>query len=224
MARACADWRLTLCVSTRQTAEEMPPKTAQLDTKFFPDEVAEYELEHNPAHDFLAMLERCAEAPPEQFDSVFAAYSRNPIAILLGAAAIEGYTNYAGHHLCKDWTQYIKGNRSFPEKLRYVFSATGNTDKLLGRVYQQTMQLISFRGDKLAHPKFLHNKVVQKGPPPTVFDDVDADYPAAKVLEIATTFKESLLEDLKLEDLSWRQSYVSPPGATSLSKGSGLPI
>jgi len=42
------------------------------------------------------------------------------------------------------------------------------------------------------------------------------------VLEIATKFKDSLLSDLKLDDSSWRQSYVSPPGAVSLRKGSGL--
>ena len=60
----------------------MPAKTAQLDAKFFPAELAEYEVEHNPGHDLLAMLKRCAEAPPEKFNRVFAAYSRNPIAIL----------------------------------------------------------------------------------------------------------------------------------------------
>jgi hypothetical protein len=200
----------------------MPAKTAQLDAKFFPDEEAEYEMEHNPGLDFLRMLIQCTEAPPEKFNSVFAACSRNPIAVLLAATAVEGYTNYAGHHLCKDWTEYIKGHRSFAQKLEHVFSATEKTAKLSGSVYQQTMQLISFRGRNLAHPKFLHHKVVQKGPPPTVFDHVDADYPAAKVLKIATTFKDSLLKDLKLEDHSFRQSFVSPPGATSLSKGSGL--
>ena len=51
---------MTVCVSTRQTAvehrQEMPAKTAQLDAKFFPDELAEYEVEHNPAHDLLVML------------------------------------------------------------------------------------------------------------------------------------------------------------------------
>ncbi len=200
----------------------MPAKTAQLDAKFFPAELAEYEVEHNPGHDLLAMLKRCAEAPPEKFNRVFAAYSRNPIAILLGAAAIEGYTNYAGHHICKDWNEYIKGNRSFPEKLRHVFSATENPKKTSGHVYQQTMRLIRFRGAHLAHPKFLHHTSVQKGPPPTVFDHVDADYSAAKVLQIATKFKDALLSDLKLDDYPFRQSYVSPPGAASLSKGSGL--
>ena len=200
----------------------MPAKTAQLDAKFFPAELAEYEVEHNPGHDLLAMLKQCAEAPPEKFNRVFAAYSRNPIAILLGAAAIEGYTNYAGHHICKDWNEYIKGNRSFPEKLRHVFSATENPKKTSGHVYQQTMRLIRFRGAHLAHPKFLHHTSVQKGPPPTVFDHVDADYSAAKVLQIATKFKDALLSDLKLDDYPFRQSYVSPPGAASLSKGSGL--
>ncbi len=201
----------------------MPAKTARLDAKFFPAELAEYEVEHNPGHDLLVMLKQCAEAPPAKFNRVFAPYSRNPIAILLGAAAIEGYTNYAGHHICKDWNEYIKGNRSFPQKLRHVFSATKNPEKLEGRVYQQTMRLISFRGAHLAHPKFLHHTSVQKGPPPTVFDHVDADYSATKVLEIATNFKGSLLSDLKLDDSSFRQScYVSPSGAASLSAGSGL--
>ena len=196
----------------------MPAKTAQLDAKFFPAALAEYEVEHNPAHDLLIMLKQCAEAPPEKFNRVFAAYSRNPIAILLGAAAIEGYTNYAAHHICKNWNEYIKGNRSFPEKLRHVFSSTKSTKKLCGRVYQQTMRLISFRGAHLAHPKFLHHTTVQKGPPPTVFDHVDADYSTAKVLEIATKFKNSLLSVLKLDDSSFRQScYVSPSGAASLS-------
>jgi hypothetical protein len=159
---------------------------------------------------FLRMLKWCAEVTPRNFKAVFAAYSRNPIAILLGAAAIEGYTNYAGHSLCKDWEQFVKGSRRFSTKLKHVFSSCNKSSKLSQRVYQDTMTLVRFRGS-LAHPRFIHLKEVRNGPPPILFDHIDVDYPAAKVFKVEGKFKDSLLKDLDLEDAYWRQSYVSPP-------------
>jgi hypothetical protein len=44
---------------------------------------------------------------------------------------------------------------------------------------------------------------------------------AAKVFEIATTFKESLLKDLDLEDAPWRQSFVSRPDMESAPRSKG---
>jgi hypothetical protein len=129
----------------------MPAKRAKLDVQLYPEGLAEFELRHNPGHDFLRMLKWCAEATPRKFNAVFAAYSRNPIAILLGAAAIEGYTNYAGHSLCKDWEQFLKGSRAFSTKLKHVFSSCNKSSKLSQRVYQDTMTLVRFRGS-LAHP------------------------------------------------------------------------
>lgn len=138
-------------------------------------------------------------------NAVFAAYSRNPIAILLGAAAIEAYTNYAGCKLCKDWEEFIKRNGSFSEKLKHpLLAATKLPSTRNGSIR------IKFRG-RLAHPRFDHVKEVRKGPPPTLFDHIDANYPAAKVLKIATKFKDSLLKDLDLKDTSLRASFVSPP-------------
>jgi hypothetical protein len=188
----------------------MPAKKANFGAKFFPEEEAEYEVQHNPGSDFLPMLKCCTEAQAAKFNAVFTAYSRNPIAILLGAAAIEAYTNYAGSKLCKDWEQFIRGNRSFSEKLKHLLSSGNKATKHSERIYQDTIKLVNFRGC-LAHPRFVHVKVVRKGPPPSLFDDVDADYPAAKVLKIATKFKDSLLKDLDLEDTPWRASFVSPP-------------
>jgi hypothetical protein len=188
----------------------MPAKKASFGAEFFPDDEAEYQVQHNPGSDFLPMLKRCAEAPAAKFNAVFTAYSRNPIAILLGAAAIEAYTNYAGSKRCKDWQEIISRNRSFPEKLKHLLSSGNKPTKHGERVYQDTIKLINFRG-RLAHPKFVHVTVVRKGPPPDLFDDVDADYPAATVLAIATKFKEALLKDLDLEDASLRTSFVSPP-------------
>jgi hypothetical protein len=198
-------------------APQMPAKKAQFETEFFPAGVAEYELHYNPGIDFLRMLKWCTEAPSEKFNAVFAAYSRNPIAILLGAAAIEGYANYAGQKVCLDWKEVIKCNRSFSEKLKHLFSSAKKEARLSRRPYQQTMALIKFRGH-LAHPRFHHEKAVRRGPLPMLFDHIDADYPAAKVFKITTTFKNSLLKDLDLEDAPWRQSFASRPDLESSSK------
>jgi hypothetical protein len=186
----------------------MPAKNAQPDAFGYPPGSAEYDLRHNPGHDFLRMLRWCALAEPAKFNDVFAAYSRNPIAVLIGSAAIEGYTNYAGHLCCKDWKEFIKGEGVFSKKLKRIFSSCEKPLDLSQGVYQQTVKLIQFRGS-LAHPRFNHHKEVRDAPPPTLFDHIDFDYPAAKVLKIATGFKDSLLNDLQLEDLSWRQSYTS---------------
>jgi len=200
----------------------MPAKKASFRAGFFSDDEAKYEVQHNPGSDFLPMLKCCTEAPETEFNAVFTAYSRNPIAILLGAAAIEAYTNYAGSKRCKGWEQIISGNRSFSEKSKHLLSSGNNPTKHGKRVYQDTIKLINFRG-RLAHPKFVHVKVVRKGPPPDLFDDVDADYPAAKVLAIATKFKEALLKDLDLKDTSLQTSFVSPPAPPAPDKPGSAP-
>jgi hypothetical protein len=168
-----------------------------------------------PVSTFSGMLKWCADAPSKKFNSVFASYSRNPIAILLGAATIEAYANFAGHKVClADWEKVIKSNRSFAEKLKHLFSKATKADLFPLRPYQDAMALIKFRGH-LAHPRFHNEKAVRIGPLPTLFDHIDEDYPAAKVLEIATAFKTSLLKDLDLEDAPWKQSFVSRPDLDS---------
>jgi hypothetical protein len=190
----------------------MPAKKSNFGAEFFPEDRAKYEVQHNPGTDFLPMLKCCVEAPETKFNAVFTAYSRNPIAILLGAAAIEAYTNYAGSKVCKDCEQIISENRSFSQKLKHLLARGNKPTQQSKRVYQDAIKLINFRG-RLAHPRFAHVTVVRRGPPPDLFDDVDADYPATEVLAIATQFKDSLLKDLDLADTPRRTSFVSPPPA-----------
>ena len=144
----------------------MPAKKSNFGAEFFPDDEAEYEVQHNPGSDFLPMLKCCTEAPETEFNAVFTAYSRNPIAILLGAAAIEAYTNYAGSKRCKDWQEVISKNRTFAEKLKHLHASGNKAAKHEQRVYQDTIKLINFRG-RLAHPRFVHVKVVRRGRHPT---------------------------------------------------------
>jgi hypothetical protein len=174
-------------------------------TAEYPD-FAEYELHHNPGYDFLRMLRWCAEADETAFAAMFAAYSRSPIAVLLGGAAIEGYLNYAGHALVQDWPNYVKTTKTFSDKLKRIFKDRKPGVSLGSGIYQETIVLLNFRGS-LAHPRFTDHVEKRDSPPPTLFDHVEADFPASRVLDIATRFRDSFLGDVGLEDLWWRQSY-----------------
>jgi hypothetical protein len=176
-------------------------------------EFAEYDLRHNPGYDFLRMLEWCAKADASAFVAVFAAYARSPIAILLAGAAIEGYVNYGGHAVVPNWDAYVKSARTFSEKLKRVFAERKKTVALDSGVYQRTIALLTFRGS-LAHPRFTQHIEKRGSPPPTLFDHIEADYPASRVLEIATAFRERFLADVGLHDFSWKQGYAETPKPT----------
>lgn len=68
----------------------------------YPD-FARFDMQHNPGHDFLRMLDWCRAAKEEDFRKVFTGYARNPVAVLLGGATVEGYVNYVGHSIIPDW-------------------------------------------------------------------------------------------------------------------------
>ncbi len=193
----------------------MPAKCAR--KTFDYPEFAEYDMRHNPGRDFIRMLEWCAEAESSAFDAVFAAYVRNPIAILLAGAAIEGYVNYAGHALVPNWDGFVKTARTFSGKLKRVFDERSKTVDLNLGVYQRTIALLTFRGS-LAHPRFTQVVETRNSPPPTLFDHIDADYPATRVLEIATAFRDQFLSDVGLEDLWWTQGYRQRPRPTTKSR------
>ena len=182
----------------------MPAKRGKEDFDY--PEFAEYDLQHNPGYDFLRMLGWCAKADEQAFRAVFAAYSRDPIAILLGGAAIEGYVNYAGHSIVHDWASQVKITKTFSEKLKLIFEKRGSRPRLDSGIYQETIELIKFRGS-LAHPRFNHHIEKRDSPPPTIFDHVEVDYPAKRVLELATQFRDTFLADVGLEDMWWKQGY-----------------
>ena len=102
-------------------------------------EFAEYDMQHNPGHDLVRMLTQAAQAEQKHFNKCFASYARNPIAVLLGAAAIEGYTNYVGSNVSRDWDSYIKTTKGFSEKLKRLFSVRKISGIDLGSgIYQKS--------------------------------------------------------------------------------------
>jgi hypothetical protein len=193
----------------------MPAKHARK-TFEYPD-FAEYDMRHNPGRDFIRMLEWCASAESSAFDVVFPAYARSPIAILLAGAAIEGYVNYAGHALVPRWDSFVKTARTFSDKLKRVFVERKKTVDLNSGVYQRTIALLTFRGS-LAHPRFTEIVATRDSPPPTLFDHIEADYPASRVVEIATGFRDEFLSDVGLDDFWWTQGYAQRPRPTTKSR------
>ncbi len=137
-----------------------------------------------------------------------------PIAVLLAGAAIEGYVNFAGHALVPNWDDYVNTAKTFSDKLKRVFAHRKKTVALGSGIYQRTIALLTFRGS-LAHPRF--TRLVQKrnSPPPTLFDHIETDYPATRVLEIATGFRDRFLADVGLEDFWWKQGYAEIPRPTT---------
>lgn len=168
---------------------------------------AKFDLKHNPGYDFLRMLKWCADVEEKKFQEVFAAYSRDPIAILLGSAAIEGYVNYVGHVCDVEWERFIKTSKTFSGKLKRVFAARGKQIDLSQGIYQKATRLLKFRGS-LAHPRFKHHIEERDSPPPTVFDDASWDFPAQEVRKIAIEFRKTLLLDLELNDHWHSQGYA----------------
>ena len=172
----------------------------------YPD-FARFEMRHNAGYDFLRMLDWCHEAKEEDFRKVFAGYARNPLAVLLGGAAIEGYVNYVGHAIADDWDTFIKATRPLSDKLKRIFSDRHVIVDLGSGIYQQTIGFAKFRGS-LAHPRFTHHIEERDSPPPTIFDHTDFDYPTLRVWEIVTAFRDRFLADVGLEDFWWRQGYA----------------
>ncbi len=123
------------------------------------------------------------------------------------AHAIEGYVNYAGHAVVPDWDAYVKSAKTFSDKLKHVFAERKKTVVLDSGVYQRTIALLTFRGS-LAHPRFTRHIEKRNSPPPTLFDHIEADFPASRVLEIATAFRDRFLADVGLDDLWWKQGYA----------------
>lgn len=181
-------------------------------------------MQHNPGFDFLRMLKCCAEASEPDYNRVFAAYSRSPISVLLGAAAVEGYINYAGHLLVPSWIDYVKTTKTSSDKMKKIFGARGLPIDLSGGIYQQTTALLGFRGS-IAHSRFNHLIEERSTPPPTIFDHAKFDYPASRVLKIVEEFRAALLKDLKLDDLWWRERYaeIIKPKETPNSERSDSP-
>lgn len=93
---------------------------------------ATYRLRHNVAHDMLRVVGWAASAKSEDYNKVFAAYTRPLIALVFAASAIEGYTNYVGQAVDPEWRHFShgmlegkKGRPGIRDKIVRVYAKLG---------------------------------------------------------------------------------------------------
>jgi hypothetical protein len=177
------------------------------DSQFEYPEIAEYHLRCNPGYDFVRFLGWLEEAPPAEFNKVFAAYARNPIGVILASCAIEGYIHYVGHHIDPDWNGFVKQRNTVRERIERLYSLLKKPVAFSSGVMQDVIQLFRTRR-LLVHPRFQETREQRASPPPDIFDHVDHDFPVCTCRSIAEKFRDQLLADAELDNLWWRQGYV----------------
>jgi hypothetical protein len=164
----------------------------------------EFHLRYNPGHDFILFIRMLGKASDEKFNQVFAAGARNPLGVIIASCAIEGYIHYVGKHVDPTWDEFIKEKNSVRERIERIYSLLKKPVDFGSGAMQQVIHLFQMRR-ALVHPQFQDTKEEGSSPPPTVFDRVNAAFPAAKSCEIAENFRKTILRDSQVKDL-WSQT------------------
>jgi hypothetical protein len=172
----------------------------QTDDPFEFPKHGDFHLRHNPAHDFVLFVRMLAKASDEKFNEVFAASARNPLGVIIASCAIEGYIHFVGKHVDPDWDAFINEKNTVRERIERIYSLLQKSVDFASGVMQQVVLLYQMRNE-LVHPEFQDTKETGMSPPHTVFDRVDAKFPAVKSCEIAMNFRETILRDSQVPDL-----------------------
>ena len=149
------------------------------DDSFAFPKYADFHLRHNPGHDFVLFVRMLANASDAKFNQVFAAEARNPLGVIIASCAIEGYIHFVGKHVDPTWDEFIKQKNNVKERIERIYSILKKPVDFGSGLMQQVARLFQIRRE-LVHPQVQDTKKQGSSPPPTVFDRVDADFPAAK--------------------------------------------
>jgi hypothetical protein len=136
--------------------------------------LATYRLRHNVAHDMLRVVGWAASAKLEDYNKVFAAYTRPLIALVFAASAIEGYTNYVGQSIDPDWRKFShgmlegrKGRLGIRDKIERVYMKLDLSLDWNEPLFARIVQLFDVRG-QLMHPSLDEREFTGKRPPADV--------------------------------------------------------
>ena len=176
--------------------------------------LATYRLRHNVAHDMLRVVGWAANAKPEAYNEVFAAYTRPFIALIFSAASIEGYTNYVGQVIDPDWLRFSngmlegeKGRPGIRDKIERIYHKLGIKVDFRSGIFQQVVRLFDLRG-QLMHPSLDEREFTGKAPPADITELVEMAFSPAKAEKLAKDWKSRILADSKVRDLAWSLSYA----------------
>jgi hypothetical protein len=175
------------------------------DDSFAFPKYADFHLRHNPGHDFVLFVRMLANASDAKFNQVFAAEARNPLGVIIASCAIEGYIHFVGKQVDPTWDEFIKQKNNVKERIVRIYSILKKPVDFGSGLMQQVARLFQIRRE-LVHPQVQDTKKQGSSPPPTVFDRVDADFPAAKSCEIAMNFRETILRDSQVKDF-WSKTF-----------------
>jgi hypothetical protein len=176
--------------------------------------IAEYKLRHSIANDMLRVVRWAANAKDEQFNLVFAAYTRPLIALIFACAAIEGYSNYVGQTLMHDWREFSKGTRpnqkgrpGIKDKIKEIYTKLEKPISFDSGIFSEVCDLFEKRG-YVMHPSLDERRFTGHAPPADILEMIGQDYAPTKVFNVADNFREKILADSQVRDLTLSISYA----------------
>ena len=176
--------------------------------------VAEYRMRHNVANDMIRVVRWASEAKEEDFNRVFAAYTRPLIALIFACSAIEGYTNYVGQSLMDNWLAFFKGTMpgqkgrpGIKDKIKRIYATLGKDASFSSGIFNEVCDLFEKRG-YLMHPALDERAFTGEAPPADTLEMIGEDYVPAKVVSLADNFRQKILEDSQVRDLTLSIGYA----------------
>ena len=176
--------------------------------------LAEYRMRHNVANDMIRVVRWASEAKEEDFNRVFAAYTRPLIALIFACSAIEGYTNYVGQNLMDDWLAFSrgtmpdqKGRPGIKDKIKRIYAKLGKGASFSSGIFNEVCDLFEKRG-YLMHPALDERVFTGEGPPADILEMIGEDYVPAKVFSLSNKFREKILQDSQVRDLTLSIGYA----------------
>jgi hypothetical protein len=176
--------------------------------------LADYQMRYNVANDMIRVVRWASEAKEEDFNRVFAAYTRPLIALIFACSAIEGYTNYVGQQLMmEDWLAFSKGTMpdqkgrpGIKDKIKRIYAKLGKDASFSSGIFNEVCDLFEKRG-YLMHPALDERAFTGEAPPADIVEMIGEDYIPAKVCSLSNKFQEKILEDSQVRDLTSLISY-----------------
>lgn len=176
--------------------------------------VAEYRMRHNVANDMIRVVQWASEAKEEDFNRVFAAYTRPLITLIFACSAIEGYTNYVGQSVMNDWLAFSKGTMpgqkgrpGIKDKIKRIYAKLGKDASFSSGIFHEVSDLFEKRG-YLMHPVLDERVFTGDAPPADILEMIGEDYVPAKVASLADSFRQKILENSQVRDLTLSIGYA----------------
>jgi hypothetical protein len=170
-------------------------------------------MRHNVANDMLRVVQWAAKAKDEDFNRVFARHTRPLITLIFSCSAIEGYTNYVGQSVMRDWLEFSKGQTpdqkrrpGIKDKIKRIYDQLAKKVSFDSGIFHDICDLFETRG-YLMHPSVDERNLTGTAPPADILEMIGEDYPPAKVASLADDFRKTILQDSQVRDFELTRRF-----------------